>query len=85
MMETDMQTTALAVVRKVLGALERYPDDASLMNARVDALDLDSLTKLELVQELEDAFSVLANETEVAACETIGELIALMSRSRVRP
>jgi acyl carrier protein len=42
---------------------------------------LDSLEKLQLILDLETDLSVMANETEVAACRTVGELVALMVRS----
>ena len=82
-MKDDALEPALAVVRAALGeTADQFPTDTLLRGARIDQLDLDSLTKLELVLNLETRFSTMANESEIAACRTIGELVDLVSRSR---
>ncbi len=81
-MDTD-QARALGIVRAALNEkAARYPDDADLASARIAELKLDSLEKMQLVLDLETALSVMADETEVATCRTIGDLVTLMLRSR---
>ncbi len=82
-MPHDAVEHALAVVRTAIGEkAELFATDSQLRDARIDELDLDSLTKLELVLNLETGFSTMANESEIAACRTIGELVDLVARSR---
>jgi acyl carrier protein len=72
----------LAVVRATLShKADGFPSDQQLAAATIDELKLDSLDKLQLVFDLEAKLSVMANETEIAACRTVGELVALMSRT----
>jgi len=81
-MANEAHQRGLAVVRTVLGdQVDAFGDDTALMAARIEQLGLDSLVKLDLVLQLEDAYSTMANETAVADCQTIGELIAVISRS----
>ena len=84
--ELNQRTRALEVVRDALSErFEQYPGDSDLALVRLTDLRLDSLEKLQLVLDLETALSTMANETEVAACVTVGELVALMLRSRAAP
>jgi acyl carrier protein len=81
-MRSEAPDSAIAIVRAAIGEkAEQFPTDSLLLAARIDGLDLDSLTKLELVLNLETRFATLANESEIVACRTIGELIDLVSRS----
>lgn len=80
-MSTD-QERLLAIVRMSLSdKVGRFARDADLAAATIDELDLDSLEKLQMVMDLEGQLSVMANETEVAACRTVGDLVALMLRT----
>lgn len=82
-MKDETLEPALSVVRTALGEkAEQFSTDTLLRDARIDQLDLDSLTKLELVLNLETRFSTMANESEIAACRTVGELVDLVSRPR---
>lgn len=82
-MQDDRIERALAVVRAALDEnAERLPSDSLLLDATIDELELNSLTKLELVLNLETEFDTMANESEIAACRTVGELVDLVSRSR---
>jgi len=82
-MDRDREKGLLDIVRASLGEkAEPYGNDADLAGAAISALALDSLEKLQLILDLESALSVMANESEVAACRTVGELVALMLRSR---
>lgn len=81
-MDRDREKRLLDIVRASLGEkAEPYGSDADLAGAAISALALDSLEKLQLILDLENALSVMANETEVAGCLTVGELVALMLRS----
>ena len=81
-MSRETPDSAIAIVRAAIGEkAEQFPTDSLLLDARIDELDLDSLTKLELVLNLETRFSTLANENEIVACRTLGELVHLVSRS----
>ena len=85
-MGADRQAEALEVIRNGLAErVAQYHRDSDLASVRIDALELDSLEKLQLVLDLETALSVMANETEVAACRTVGDLVAVMLRSRAAP
>jgi len=81
-MISEAQQRGLTVVRDILAEqVGAYANDCDLMNAQIERLGLDSLVKLDLVLQLEDAFSTMANETEVADCQTIGELVSVIARS----
>lgn len=84
-MSTDQQHL-LAIVRTSLAhKVDRFAGDADLAAATIGELNLDSLDKLQLVFDLEAELSVMANETEIAACQTVGELVALMARTAASP
>lgn len=84
-MNDQAYTRGLEVVRKLLAEkVEEYVDDADLLQAEINSLAIDSLGKLELIMELEDAYSVMMNETDIVNCRTIGEVISAMSQSRVK-
>jgi len=83
-MSTDQQRL-LAIVRMSLSdKVNRFERDSDLAAAKIGELNLDSLEKLQLVMDLEAELSVMANETEVAACQTVGDLVALMLRTAAR-
>lgn len=81
-MHDEKTLLALKIVRKTLqdNAAE-YSDDSALMAADIDKLDIDSLGKLEMVMELEKEFGLMLNETEVATCKRVGDLISLVVRT----
>jgi acyl carrier protein len=82
-MDHELEARALEIIRSTLSErAERYAGDSDLRSVRIDVLGLDSLEKLQLVLDLENELSAMANESEVAACATVGELVALMMRSR---
>jgi acyl carrier protein len=81
-MDRDQEKQLLEIVRTSLGEkADAYGTDANLASAKIGDLMLDSLEKLQLILDLETALSVMANESEVAACRTVGELVALLARS----
>jgi acyl carrier protein len=85
-MDAERQTRLLEIVRNSLGEkVARFGDDTALTNATVSELALDSLEKLQLVLDLEMELSVMANETDVAACRTVGDLLAVVTRAEPSP
>jgi acyl carrier protein len=82
----ERQQQALGVVRKTLqDNADAYADDAALLRAEIDALDIDSLGKLEMVMELEKEFGLMLNETEIAACRSVDDLVSLVVRTSAQP
>ena len=53
-------------------------DDERLLSARLDVVDLDSLSQLEFIMRVESAYGIELNEADVNACSTIGEIAALV-------
>lgn len=82
----ETQTRALHVVRRIIQEnAAGYPDDADLMGAVIDNLDIDSLGKLEMVMELEKEFGFMLNETEIASCKSVGDLVSLVAHTSAKP
>ena len=82
----EKQSLALGVVRKTLqDSASEYSDDAALMGADIEKLDIDSLGKLEMVMELEKEFGLMLNETEIASCRSVGDLVSLVVRTVGQP
>lgn len=82
----ERQQQALGVVRKTLQEnADAYADDVALLRAEIDALDIDSLGKLEMVMELEKEFGLMLNETEIAACRSVSDLVSLVVRTSAQP
>ncbi len=64
---------------------ERFelPDGASARTHLTEDLELSSITFMELVEELEDAFDIIFPLDNVPRIETIGDLAAEIDRLRV--
>jgi acyl carrier protein len=56
--------------------------DERLLQEPLDALDVDSLTLLEYVMAVEEAFAVELDEDAVNACENVGDLVKLVVAAR---
>jgi acyl carrier protein len=56
--------------------------DAQLLQEPLEALDVDSLTLLEYVMAVEEAFNVELDEDEVNACANVGDLVRLVVAAR---
>lgn len=81
-MSSDGNARALGIVRRLLAErLAGRDDEPSIRKTQIDSLDLDSLTKLELILELEDAFAISLSEAKIAACRTIGDLLSLVEKA----
>jgi acyl carrier protein len=59
--------------------------DERLMQEPLDALDVDSLTLLEYVMAVEEAFNIELDEDEVNTCENVGDLVRLVTAARNGP
>jgi len=82
MSESHHLATAIPVVRRVLPHEEQEGlSDEQLLARKLDDLVMDSLTRMELILKLEDTFSVLVNETELAKCKTVKDVIETVYRS----
>jgi acyl carrier protein len=57
-------------------------DDARLLEEPFEVFDIDSLTLLDFVMKLEDAYNIELDEAEVNACQTIGDLAALVAAAK---
>lgn len=56
--------------------------DDQLLSEPLDALDVDSLTLLEFVMEVENAYDVFLDEEDVNRCTNVGDLIRLVADAR---
>jgi acyl carrier protein len=74
--------------KRVHDVFVRFFDDPGLtLNAATTAGDVpgwDSLANVELMVEIEEAFGIRFRTGEVAGLETVGELIALITRRTAR-
>jgi acyl carrier protein len=59
--------------------------DEQVMQEPLEALDVDSLTLLEYVMAVEEAFNVELDEDDVNGCETVGDLVQLVVAARNGP
>jgi acyl carrier protein len=57
-------------------------DEARLLAEPFEAIDVDSLTLLDFVMQVEDAYGVELDEAAVNNCRTIGELAAIVAAAR---
>lgn len=71
------------IFRKVVGMAHPVPvaswDTARLLNAPMESMEIDSLTMLDFVMQVESAYEVELDEAAVNSCRTIGELAALVA------
>jgi len=70
------------IFREVIG-LTTW-DDTRLLAEPLDALKVDSLTLLDFVMQVEDAYDVALDEDAVQRCRTIGELAEMVAAERNR-
>jgi acyl carrier protein len=56
--------------------------DERLLNEPLEKLGVDSLTLLEFVMEVENAYSVSLDEEDVNRCRNVGDLVALVASAR---
>jgi acyl carrier protein len=56
--------------------------DERLLHEPLDALQVDSLTLLEYVMAVEEAFNVELDEDDVNACENVDDLVKLVAAAK---
>jgi acyl carrier protein len=67
----------LNVSDRVIGELE-FVASRITREKKIDALGLDSMDFLQLMLDLEKEFKIQIGAEEMAACETVGDLIVLV-------
>lgn len=78
---TDIEKKTAAIVR---GLLDQKPGSlgastaGAAMTLRLSDLGLDSLEKMDLAMQLEDAFGVSLDEEDFLACDTVSDLVRLI-------
>jgi acyl carrier protein len=78
--KNEIKVRALGVIKAVLAeAVPTGMTDAALLDLPLEDLAIDSLSKLELVLELEKTFGLLLDETRIAACRSLGDLVSLVA------
>jgi acyl carrier protein len=56
--------------------------DERLLNEPIETFDIESLTLLSIVLEIESAFDVELDEEDVNRCKNVGDLVALVAAAR---
>lgn len=76
--------TSQAVLERIRSELAVLDPDVApervTGQATVASLDMESVTLLSLVAELEDAYSIRVDELELSGIATVGDLVALVQR-----
>lgn len=75
-----MKTTAERVAALIAEAADCAVEQAGADKNLTTDLDLDSLDRYELTIDLEDEFGIEITDEEGAACNTVGEVVALAER-----
>jgi acyl carrier protein len=80
-MTTDLRAAVSNTVRYIICEAESDQplDEATRL---VGDLGLDSLDKIELIQELEDEFDVFIDEDDLSNVKTVGDLVRLVDDAR---
>jgi len=79
-MRDEIKARALGVIKAALAeAVPIDKTDAALLDLPLEDLAIDSLSKLELVMELEKTFGLLLDETKIAACRNLGDLVSVVA------
>jgi Phosphopantetheine attachment site len=82
-MDETFERRCVLIFREIAGL--QYPgltsswSDSRLLAEPLEAMNIDSLTRLEFIMKVESAFNVELDEAAVNACRTISEFAALLS------
>jgi acyl carrier protein len=57
-------------------------DDARLLAEPLEAIDVDSLSLLNFVMQIEDAYGIELDEAAVNRCRTIGEVAGIVAAAK---
>jgi hypothetical protein len=81
-----VQRNCARIFREMVGLAHTVPvsswEDARLLVEPMEVLDVDSLTLLEFIMQIESDYDVELDEAAVNACRTIGELAALVTAAK---
>jgi acyl carrier protein len=81
---TDIEMKMISVVDALLRQKAQRGDGVSgneVMDIEIAGLHLDSLEKMELIMEIEDACGVLLDEESVLKCTKIKDLVGLVEQT----
>jgi Phosphopantetheine attachment site len=81
-----IQKNCARIFREMVGLAHTVPvsswEDARLLVEPMEALDVDSLTLLEFIMEIESDYDVELDEAAVNACRNLSELAALVTAAK---
>jgi acyl carrier protein len=82
-MNETVEQSCIHIFREIVGLqysglISTWNDDR-LLAAPLDAMNIDSLTRLEFIMRVESAYNVELDEAAVNACRTIREFAALVT------
>ena len=85
-MDEALKADCADLFRKVSGlsnstTLSRWNDERLLVES-LDTLDVDSLTLLEFVMEIENAYNVELDEADVNLCQNLRDFVDLIASAR---
>jgi acyl carrier protein len=82
-MDETVEQRCVQLFREIVGlqnpGLVSSWDDSRLLAEPLEAIDIDSLSRLEFIMRVESTYGVELDEAEVNACRTIGELATLVA------
>ncbi len=85
-MLNSIEQRCVSIFRNLVGLAHPVPisswDDTRLLQSPLESIEVDSLTLLDFVMQIESAYDVELDEASVNSCRTIGELAALVAAAR---
>jgi acyl carrier protein len=85
-MDEALRTGCATLFRQISGfehsSIHFNWSDERLCTEPLDKLGVDSLTLLEFVMEVENAYDVILDEEDVNRCKNVGDLVALVAAAR---
>jgi acyl carrier protein len=85
-MPESIEQHCVSIFREVVGIAHPVQisdwDDARLLQAPFESIEVDSLTLLDFVMQVESAYDIELDEAAVNACSTIRELATLVVAAR---
>jgi acyl carrier protein len=84
-MDESVEQCCLRLFRETVGNVHSVPvytwDDKRLLAASLEDVDVDSLTLLDFVMQIENNYDIELDEAAVNACSSIGEVAELVAAS----
>ncbi|MEM7636187.1 MAG: hypothetical protein AAF299_16600 [Pseudomonadota bacterium] len=79
-MKADMQTKCLAIIRDTLkDSPHAGLTDDELLRTEVKSLRLDSLAKMEMILNIEDALHIMMDEVEISNADHLQDIVNLVT------